>query len=255
MPNLIEMPPEPKLSVFDLTDIEDIDAFSDGLDADPSSDDETFKSHKSGTKRITKKRLRAALPIISNGHEIGHATNVAETNGHGINDTHETDSIKSDADKTPIEGDKAVKANGCATEDTGAKISEQTAVKNVTSAKQEQAFVMDAPTDHFDELERQINGPDRWNMTSSSAENSEDELGGLERDEFSFKMCQIMRRGRHHRNKKTISSSAKSKVSAPETPKKSLEVLSESESDTENFEKFKFCTRNVPMAVLNEDDL
>lgn len=55
------------------------------------------------------------------------------------------------------------------------------------------------PTDHFNELEEKMNGP-QWIITSSDATSSEEELGGEERDEFSFKMCQIIRR--NHRFKK-----------------------------------------------------
>lgn len=67
------------------------------------------------------------------------------------------------------------------------------------------------PTDHFNELERKMNGPG-WKITSSSASCSEDELGANERDEFTFKMCQIIKKS-HRYNKKHKHQHNKQKVS------------------------------------------
>ena len=62
-------------------------------------------------------------------------------------------------------------------------------------------MALNGPTDHFNELEKKMNGPG-WMITSSSASQSEDELGALERDEFAFKMCQIIRRSGRNQEKR-----------------------------------------------------
>ncbi|KAE9555861.1 hypothetical protein FO519_000946 [Halicephalobus sp. NKZ332] len=160
---------------FDLTDIEDIDGISDEIDAEPSSDDDTFISYKK--KKPTKRRYK---------DEIHSRIEQKEAEGNEIGTSSGSEAQVSEA-LSVNENDK---------KEQGIEASLAERIKMSTNVSPQ----MCPPTDHFNELERKMNGPG-WKITSSSASCSEDELGANEKDEFTFKMCQIIKRS-HRFNKK-----------------------------------------------------
>uniref|UniRef100_A0A914Y4N9 Uncharacterized protein n=1 Tax=Panagrolaimus superbus TaxID=310955 RepID=A0A914Y4N9_9BILA len=228
---------------FDLTDIEDIDAISDEFDADPSSDDDTFISNKN--KKITKKREKRVKSINNN-------------NGTQIIENFETIVTKIKESEAPIIPIFS-KSSGIQPKQNVIDDSDD---EKIVEKRTNAIIKLNGPTDHFNELEKAMNGPG-WMITSSSATQSEDELGAFERDEFAFKMCQIIRRSgrnqekrkKHHlKHEKAVRNpSEDTTTTKTETSTTDIQASEEESSDGENM--LKYCSRDVPLAVLNEDDL
>jgi hypothetical protein len=232
-----------KMSVdFDLTDIEDIDAISDEFDADPSSDDDTFISNKN--KKITKKRPN----IIKNINNNNGASNIEKMGEQG--GTIKTSILN-------FNGDQRKQNQNDDSED-------EKEDKNSVKKKLNATVKLNEPTDHFHELEKTMNGLNGPGWASSSATQSEDELGAFERDEFAFKMCQIIRRSgrnqekrkKHHlKHEKVVRNPSEDTIKAKTetTVTEEIQASEEESSDGENM--LKYCNRAVPLAVLNEDEL
>ena len=108
-----------------------------------------------------------------------------------------------------------------------------------------------------------MNGPG-WMITSSSATQSEDELGAFERDEFAFKMCQIIRRSgrnqekrkRHHlKHEKIVRNSSEDTITTKTETSATEEIKASEDESSDGENMLKYCNRAVPLAVLNEDEL
>uniref|UniRef100_A0AC35ERV9 Uncharacterized protein n=1 Tax=Panagrolaimus sp. PS1159 TaxID=55785 RepID=A0AC35ERV9_9BILA len=228
---------------FDLTDIEDIDAISDEFDADPSSDDDTFISNKN--KKITKKRPN----IIKNINNNNGASNIEKMGEQG--GTIKTSILNFNGDQR--------KQNQ--NDDSGDEKEDKNSVKKKLNA----IVKLNEPTDHFHELEKTMNGLNGPGWASSSATQSEDELGAFERDEFAFKMCQIIRRSgrnqekrkKHHlKHEKVVINPSEDTIKANTETSVTEEIqASEEESSSDGENMLKYCNRAVPLAVLNEDEL
>lgn len=240
-----------KMSVdFDLTDIEDIDAISDEFDADPSSDDDTFISNKN--KKITKKREKR-INIVKN--------NINNNNGTQIIEKYEKIITKMEKQVAP-DNISSTNFNTDQLQREKSDESEDEKEENLGEKRKTVVLALNGPTDHFNELEKEMNGPG-WMITSSSASESEDELGALERDEFSFKMCQVIRRNgknqekrkKHHlKHEKIVRTHSEDTTTTKTETTSTTEVqASEDSSDGENM--LKYCSRSVPLAALNEDEL
>uniref|UniRef100_A0AC34GUU5 Uncharacterized protein n=1 Tax=Panagrolaimus sp. ES5 TaxID=591445 RepID=A0AC34GUU5_9BILA len=234
---------------FDLTDIEDIDAISDEFDADPSSDDDTFISNKN--KKITKKREKRVNVIKS----------INNNNGAQIIETFEKIVTKAEETEAPVKTKfsnfNSIQPKQNLIADSEDEKEDEKIVEKRTNA----VIKLNGPTDHFNELEKAMNGPG-WMITSSSATQSEDELGAFERDEFAFKMCQIIRRSgrnqekrkKHHiKHEKIVKNFSEDTTTKTKTSTTEIQASEEESSDGENM--LKYCSRDVPLAVLNEDEL